>query len=158
MTTTQELETQLLEYINKKDSNVSFEQKGKDLSFDQSTMQTVKSSFNKPIIVMGIGAAASGLLGGAVASVIPLGSIQAIAGMTSLIAGLILRVTIGKSGTPKDFAEGVIVAGISQTVSRFIPTSFMQMKEGFNQETQQQFKQETKPCNDIRTMRPDVTW
>ena len=34
-TTTQEIETQLLEYINKKDSSVSFEQKkSDDLDFD----------------------------------------------------------------------------------------------------------------------------
>lgn len=156
-TTTQELESQLLEYINK--NPVSFEQKTKeDMSFDQSTIATVKSTFSKPIILMGIGASISGLVGGAVASVLPLGSIQAIAGLPALLAGVLLRVTIGKSGSFKDVSEGVIIAGISQTVSRFIPSSFMQVKEGFSQTVQQEFKQESKPCDDIKTMRPDVSW
>ena len=36
MATTQELETQVLEHIKQKDSNVSFEQKEKDLDFEMS--------------------------------------------------------------------------------------------------------------------------
>jgi hypothetical protein len=155
-TTTQELETQLLEYINKKDSSVSFEQKEKDLAFDQISVS--KLGLNKSIVVMGVGAATSGLLGGAIASVLPLGSIQAFAGLPSLLAGMLGRMTIGKTGITKEYFDGVIVAGISQTVSRFIPTSFMQSKDGFSQDMKQQFKQETQPCNDIKTMRSDVTW
>ena len=155
-TTTQELEAQLLEYINKNDSSVSFEQKEKDLSFDQSLM--TKTGLDKSVIVMGVGAGASGLLAGTVASVLPLGSIQAIAGLPTLVAGSLGIMTIGKTGMARDFFKGVLIAGISQTVSRFIPSSFSQEAKGFSQEMKEQFKQEQTPCNDVRAMRPDVTW
>ena len=52
----------------------------------------------------------------------------------------------------------LVIAGISQTVSRFIPSSFSQEAKGFSQEMKEQFKQEQTPCNDVRAMRPDVTW
>ena len=155
-TTTQELEAQLLEYINKNDSSVSFEQKEKDLSFDQSLM--TKTGLDKSVIVMGVGAGASGLLAGTVASVLPLGSIQAVAGLPTLVAGSLGIMTIGKTGMARDFFKGVLIAGISQTVSRFIPSSFSQEAKGFSQEMKEQFKQEQTPCNDVRAMRPDVTW
>ena len=158
-TTTQELETQLLEYINKKDSSVSFEQKkSDDLDFDMST-QALKGSFTKPIITMGIGAASSGLLAGAVASAIPV-NMQFFAGLPTIVAGVLGRVVLGtKSATIKNFFDGVLIAGISQTVSRFIPASFGQeAKQNFSQEMKNQFKQETTPCNDIKSMRPDVQW
>jgi len=158
-TTTQELETQLLEYINKKDSSVSFEQKkSDDLDFDMST-QSIKGSFSKPIITMGIGAASSSLLAGALASAIPV-NMQFFAGLPTIVAGVLGRVVLGtKSATIKNFFDGVLIAGISQTVSRFIPASFGQeAKQNFSQEMKNQFKQETTPCNDIKSMRPDVQW
>ena len=157
-TTTQELETQLLEYINKKDSSVSFEQKKTDdLDFDMST-QSIKGSFSKPIITMAIGSASSSLLAGAIASAIPV-NMQFFAGLPTIVAGVLGRVVVGaKSATGRNFFDGVLIAGIAQTVSRFIPASFGQeMKQNFSQEMQQQFKQET-PCDDIRKMRPDVAW
>jgi len=159
MTTTQELETQLLEYIKQKDSSVSFEQKkSDDLDFDMST-QALKGSFTKPIITMAIGSASSGLIAGAVASAIPV-NMQFFAGLPTIITGVLGRVVLGtKSATIKNFFDGVLIAGISQTVSRFIPASFGQeMKQNFSQDMKQQFKQEQTPCNDVRTMRPDVTW
>ena len=159
MTTTQELETQLLEYIKQKDSSVSFEQKkSDDLDFDMST-QALKGSFTKPIITMAIGSASSGLIAGAVASAIPV-NMQFFAGLPTIITGVLGRVVLGtKSATIKNYFDGVLIAGISQTVSRFIPASFGQVaKQDFSQEMKNQFKQETKPCNDIRTMRTDVTW
>jgi len=159
-TSTQELETQLLEYINKKDSNVSFEQKKTDdLDFDMST-QAIKGSFSKPIITMGIGAASSSLLAGVLASAIPV-NLQFFAGLPTIIAGVLGRVVLGtKAGaTGRNFFDGVLIAGISQTVSRFIPASFGQeMKQNFSQEMKNQFKQETTPCDDIKSMRPDVQW
>ena len=158
-TTTQELETQLLEYIKQKDSSVSFEQKkSDDLDFDMST-QALKGSFTKPLITMAIGSASSGLIAGAVASAIPV-NMQFFAGMPTILAGVLGRVILGTKGaTIKNFFDGVLIAGISQTVSRFIPASFGQeMKQNFSQEMQNQFKQETQPCNDIKTMRTDVTW
>ena len=158
-TTTQELETQLLEYIKQKDSSVSFEQKkSDDLDFDMST-QALKGSFTKPIITMAIGSASSGLIAGAVASAIPV-NMQFFAGMPTILAGVLGRVILGTKGaTIKNFFDGVLIAGISQTVSRFIPASFGQVaKQNFSQEMKNQFKQETQPCNDIKTMRTDVTW
>ena len=160
-TTTQELETQLLEYINKKDSSVSFEQKkSDDLDFDMST-QAIKGSFSKPIITMGIGAASSSLLAGAVASAIPV-NLQFFAGMPTILTGVLGRMLLGSKGaTIKNFFDGVLIAGISQTVSRFIPATLpfgQESKQSFSQEMKNQFKQESKPCNDIKTMRQDVTW
>lgn len=159
-TTTQELETQLLEYIKQKDSSVSFEQKkSDDLDFDMST-QAIKGSFSKPIITMGIGAASSSLLAGAVASAIPV-NMQYFAGLPTIITALIGKVVIGTKGgeMAKHFINGILIAGISQTVSRFIPASFGQeAKQNFSQEMKNQFKQETQPCNDIKTMRTDVAW
>ena len=160
-TTTQELETQLLEYIKQKDSNVSFEQKkSDDLDFDMST-QAIKGSFSKPIITMGIGAASSSLLAGAVASAIPV-NLQFFAGMPTILTGVLGRMLLGSKGaTIKNFFDGVLIAGISQTVSRFIPATLpfgQESKQSFSQEMKNQFKQESKPCNDIKTMRQDVTW
>ena len=158
-TTTQELETQLLEYIKQKDSSVSFEQKkSDDLDFDMST-QALKGSFTKPLITMAIGSASSGLIAGAVASAIPV-NMQFFAGMPTILAGVLGRVILGTKGaTIKNFFDGVLIAGISQTVSRFIPASFGQVaKQNFSQEMKNQFKQETQPCNDIKTMRTDVKW
>jgi len=158
-TTTQELETQLLEYINKKDSSVSFEQKKTDdLDFEMNT-SAIKSAFSKPIIAMGVGAASSSLIAGAVASAIPV-NLQFFAGMPTIITGVLGRMLLGSKGaTIKNFFDGVLIAGISQTVSRFIPASFGQeAKQNFSQEMKNQFKQETQPCNDIKTMRTDVAW
>ena len=160
--TTQELEAQLLEYISKKDSNNLFEQKkSDDLDFDMST-QALKGSFTKPIITMGIGAASSGLLAGAVASAIPV-NMQFFAGLPTILTGVLGRVVIGtKAGaTGRNFFDGVLIAGISQTVSRFIPATLpfgQEAKQNFSQEMKNQFKQETQPCNDIKSTRTDVTW
>ena len=159
-TTTQELETQLLEYIKQKDSSVSFEQKkSDDLDFDMN-LGGIKTAFKKDMIVMGAGAASSSLIAGAVASAIPV-NLQFFAGAPTIVAALVGKLVIGSKGgeTVKHFINGVMIAGISQAFSRFIPAAFGQeMKQNFSQEMKNQFKQETKPCNDIRTMRTDVTW
>jgi len=158
--TTQELETQLLEYISKKDSNVSFEQKKTDdLDFEMNT-GAIKRAFSTPMIAMGVGAASSSLIAGAVASAIPV-NMQFFAGLPTIITALIGKVVIGSKGgaIASNFIDGIMIAGISQTVSRFIPATFGQeAKQNFSQEMKQQFKQETQPCNDIKTMRTDVTW
>ena len=121
--------------------------------------QALKGSFTKPLITMAIGSASSGLIAGAVASAIPV-NMQFFAGMPTILAGVLGRVILGTKGaTIKNFFDGVLIAGISQTVSRFIPASFGQVaKQNFSQEMKNQFKQETQPCNDIKTMRTDVTW
>ena len=159
--TTQELETQLLEYINKKDSSVSFEQKkSDDLDFDMST-GAIKSAFKKDMIVMGVGAASSSLIAGAVASAIPV-NLQFFAGAPTIVAALVGKLVIGTKGgeTVKHFINGVMIAGISQAVSRIIPATLpfgQEAKQNFSQEMKNQFKQETK-CDDIKSMRTDVTW
>ena len=158
-TTTQELETQLLEFINKKDSSVSFEQKkSDDLDFDMST-SSIKNAFSKPTLTMAVGVASSGLISGIAASVIPQ-SFNVVAGIPALLTGLAGKLFIGgKSAIAKNFFDGVIISGIAQSISRFIPASFGQeAKQNFSQEMKNQFKQETQPCNDIKTMRTDVTW
>ena len=82
-TTTQEMYDNLLETIKQKDSSVSFEQKKTDdLDFDMST-QSIKGAFSKPIITMGIGAASSSLIAGAIASAIPV-NLQFFAGFLLL--------------------------------------------------------------------------
>jgi hypothetical protein len=160
--TTQELETQLLEYISKKDSSVSFEQKkSDDLDFEMNTTK-IKDAFSKPMLAMGVGAASSSLIAGAVASAIPV-NLQFFAGAPTIVAALVGKLVIGSKGGEivKNFINGVMIAGISQTVSRFIPATLpfgQEAKQNFSQEMKNQFKQETKPCNDIKTMRTDVTW
>jgi len=155
MTSAVEFEQQLLEAIKQKtDSNVSFEQKAdKDLDFGMST-QTLKSSFSKPIITMAIGSASSGLIAGAVASAIPV-NMQFFAGLPTIIAGMLGRMVVKNNATGKDFFTGVVIAGISQAVSRFIPATFGQE---LSQEVKEKFKQENKPCNSIQEMRSDVAW
>jgi hypothetical protein len=153
---TQDVYAQLLDSVNKKDP-ISFEQKSNDMSFDQVSVS--KLGLSRPIVVMALGSASAGLFGGTIASVLPLGSLQALAGLPTIIAGMLMRMTIGKSGNAKDFSDGVLIAGISQTVSRFIPSSFAQVKEGFSQTVKQEFKQESKPCDDdIKQLRNDVSW
>ena len=158
-TTTQEMYDNLLETIKQKDSSVSFEQKkSDDLDFDMSTSQ-IKTAFNKPMLVMGVGAASSSLIAGAVASAIPV-NLQFFAGAPTILAALIGKLVVGAKGgeTVKHFINGVMTAGISQAVSRFIPAGFGQeMKQNFSQEMKNQCKQETK-CDDIKSMRTDVTW
>ena len=158
--TTQEMYDELLETIKQKDSSVSFEQKkSDDLDFEMST-QALKGSFTKPIITMAIGSASSSLLAGAIASAIPV-NLQFFAGFPTILAGVLGRVVLGSKGaTIKNFFDGVLIAGISQTVSRFIPATLpfgQEAKQNFSQEMKNQFKQETK-CDDIKSMRQDVTW
>ena len=164
--TTKDLEKQLLEYIDKKDP-ISFEQKADDIDFGMST-QALKGSFTKPIITMAVGSASSGLIAGAIASAIPV-NLQFFAGFPTILAGVLGRVVLGtKSATIKNFFDGVLIAGISQTVSRFIPATFSQMPSiilggksstDFSQSVKQEYKQEAKPCDEsIQQLRSDVRW
>jgi hypothetical protein len=147
----QSLETVLTDYIKKEP--VSFEQKTDDIGFEMSVSE-VKRSFSKEILTMGVGAAASGSIAGLIAGVLPLGSIQAVAGLPTIVAGVLGRVVLGnKMGTTgKDFFTGVLVAGISQTFSRFIPN----FSQELSAKVQEEFKQE-KPCQE--QMRGDgIIW
>ncbi len=135
----QSLETQLIDYIKKEP--VSFEQKTDDNGFEMSTSQ-ITSSFSKPIITMAIGSASSGLIAGAVSSIIP-ANMTFFAGLPTIVAGLLGKMVI-KNNMARNFFDGVLIAGISQTVSRFIPSSFGQE---LSTKVQEEFKQE-KPCQE----------
>tara|TARA_Y100001951_G_scaffold89836_1_gene82521 strand:+ start:755 stop:1204 length:450 start_codon:yes stop_codon:yes gene_type:complete len=144
----QSLETQLIDYIKKEP--VSFEQKTDDNGFEMSTSQ-ITSSFSKPIITMAIGSASSGLIAGAVSSIIP-ANMTFFAGLPTIVAGLLGKMVI-KNNMARNFFDGVLIAGISQTVSRFIPSSFGQE---LSAKVQEEFKQE-KPCQE--QMRGDgIQW
>ena len=122
----------------------------------------IKSAFSKPIIAMSVGAASSSLIAGVVASAIPV-NLQFFAGLPTIVTALVGKMVIGTKGgeIAKKFLDGVLIAGISQAVSRFIPATLpfgQEAKQNFSQEMKNQFKQETQPCNDIKTMRTDVTW
>ena len=154
MTTAVEFELQLLEAIKTKtDSNIGFEQKtDKDLDFGMS-MSKITTAFSKPTLTMAVGVASSGVLSGLVASAVP-HSLNVVAGIPAIITGLVGKVLMSGS-TAKNFFDGVLISGISQAVSRFIPASFGQE---LSQEVKEKFKQENKPCKSIQEMRSDVAW
>ena len=154
MTTAVEFEQQLLEAIKTKtDSNIGFEQKtDKDLDFGMS-MSKITTAFSKPTLTMAVGVASSGVLSGLVASAVP-HSLNVVAGIPAIITGLVGKVLMSGS-TAKNFFDGVLISGIAQAISRFIPASFGQE---LSQEVKEKFKQENKPCNSIQEMRSDVAW
>ena len=138
----QSLETVLTDYI--KTEPVSFEQKTDDIGF---SMPSLKSAFKvNRLLPMAIGSAASGLIAGTIASFIPIGVLTSVAGAPAIIAGLLAKMTIakGETSTISRVADGVLIAGISQTISRFIPSSFGQE---LSSKVQEEFKQE-KPCQE----------
>ena len=154
MTTAVEFEQQLLEAIKTKtDSNIGFEQKTeKDLDFGMS-MSKITTAFSKPTLTMAVGVASSGVLSGLVASAVP-HSLNVVAGIPAIITGLVGKVLMSGS-TAKNFFDGVLISGIAQAISRFIPASFGQE---LSQEVKEKFKQENKPCKSIQEMRSDVAW
>ena len=158
MTSAVEFEQQLLEAIKTKtDSNVSFEQKAdKDLDFGMSMTTPLKSAFSKPMLLMGIGASASAMLAGTFASAIPI-NLGFFAGAPTLIVGLVGKMLLKDKAPFKDIFNGVVIAGISQAVSRFIPAT-MPFGQQLSQEVKEKFKQENKPCKSIQEMRSDVAW
>ena len=154
MTTAVEFEQQLLEAIKTKtDSNIGFEQKtDKDLDFGMS-MSKITTAFSKPTLTMAVGVASSGVISGLVASAVP-HSLNVVAGIPAIITGLVGKVLMSGS-TAKNFFDGVLISGIAQAISRFIPASFGQE---LSQEVKEKFKQENKPCKSIQEMRSDVAW
>ena len=64
-----------------------------------------------------------------------------------------MTIAKGETSTISRVADGVLIAGISQTISRFIPSSFGQE---LSSKVQEEFKQE-KPCQE--QMRGDgIQW
>ena len=119
---TQQLETSLNEMLDKEP--VSFEQKELDFGMSIKTL-----GINKDTLYLALGSAVSGTVSGLIASVIPVGSLQGIAGLPQIVAGVILRGFIFKTGATAQIANGVLVAGIANAISGFIP-QFAQLTDG----------------------------
>ena len=98
----EELQSKVLDTIEKKDESVSFAQ---DVTFEQSF------GIDKTLIEQGIGGALSGTFSGIVSG---------IAGFPVIVGGIVMKKFIGKTGMLKNISDGLIVAGISEAVSSLI--------------------------------------
>ena len=160
MATTQQLETQLLEHINKKEEPVSFEQKEKDIDFSMSAKATFLESRGKvslPVVALCVATSASisGIISGVTGNLLG----GTVAGLNTMIAGGALKYTIAKTGKLADYADGVLISGFSQLISSLMGGSLQNIfGSAFGQQTKEQFKQEVKPCDDIHKIRSDVAW
>ena len=152
---TEELEQQLTNMVKKE--NLSFEQN--DLGFEMPKLTGLLStSGTASLPLMAVGSALAGTAGGFVSGF--LGNFgQSIAGLPAMIAGGLLKITIAKSGKLSDVANGVMLAGLSQTVSGLLGGTLGSIfnQEQLSEKTKQQYQQEM-PCNDIHKLRSDVSW
>ncbi len=101
------LEAKLVDSIDEPKFAQEFEQK-QILGVDNST------------IMRGVGAAFAGSVSGVINSVIPMNF--GITGLSTIIGGLLIRKFGGKRGTVGDIGDGVLIAGISQAISNYIPS------------------------------------
>ena len=108
---TQQLEKSLTEMLDK--DSVNFEQKELDFAMSASSV-----GLNKDTLYMAVGSAISGTVSGLLGRALPIGSLQGISGLPAIITGKV--------------AEGVLIAGVANAVSGFIP-SFAQTLDGFKQ-------------------------
>jgi len=152
---TEELEQQLTDMVKKE--NLSFEQN--DLGFDMPKLTGLLStSGSASLPLMAVGSALAGTAGGFVSGF--LGNFgQSIAGLPAMVAGGVLKMTIAKTGKLSDVANGVMLAGLSQTVSGLLGGTLGGIfnQEQLSEQTQKQYRQEM-PCNDIHKLRSDVSW
>ena len=152
---TEELEQQLTDLVKKE--NLSFEQN--DLGFEMPKLTgLLTTSGTASLPLMAVGSALAGTAGGFVSGF--LGNFgQSIAGLPAMIAGGLLKITIAKSGKLSDVANGVMLAGLSQTVSGLLGGTLGSIfnQEQLSEKTKQQYQQEM-PCNDIHKLRSDVSW
>ena len=148
---TEELEQQLLDTVK----SDSFAQ---DNGFEMSMGGLLSTSGKASLPLMAVGSALAGTAGGLVSGF--LGNFgTSVVGLPAMLAGGILKMTIAKSGKGADLADGVLLAGISQLVGGLLGGSISNLfGQDFSQDTKAQFKQEQKPCNDIKNMRSDVAW
>ena len=152
---TEELEQQLTDMVKKE--NLSFEQN--DLGFEMPKLTGLLStSGSASLPLMAVGSALAGTAGGFVSGF--LGNFgQSIAGLPAMVAGGLLKITIAKTGKLSDVANGVMLAGLSQTVSGLLGGTLGGIfnQEQLSEQTQKQYRQEM-PCNDIHKLRSDVSW
>ena len=152
---TEELEQQLTDLVKKE--NLSFEQN--DLGFEMPKLTgLLTTSGTASLPLMAVGSALAGTAGGFVSGF--LGNFgQSIAGLPAMIAGGLLKITIAKTGKLSDVANGVMLAGLSQTVSGLLGGTLGSIfnQEQLSEKTKQQYQQEM-PCNDIHKLRSDVSW
>ena len=152
---TEELEQQLTDLVKKE--NLSFEQN--DLGFEMPKLTGLLStSGSASLPLMAVGSALAGTAGGFVSGF--LGNFgQSIAGLPAMVAGGVLKMTIAKTGKLSDVANGVMLAGLSQTVSGLLGGTLGGIfnQEQLSEQTQKQYRQEM-PCNDIHKLRSDVSW
>jgi len=151
---TEELEQQLEKALT---SN-SFEQD--NMGFEMPSMSGLLSTGKSASLpLMAVGSALAGTAGGFVSGF--LGNFgQSIAGLPSMVAGGVLKMTIGKTGKLADVANGVMLAGLSQLVSGLLGGSIGNLfTQELSDQTKQQFRQEQKPCDQsIQSLRSDVRW
>lgn len=69
------------------------------------------------LLVMGLGAALAGTVGGLISRFIPITGLN---GLPQIIAGIVGKKFIGKSGALQDFFNGVLIAGIALLVGGFV--------------------------------------
>ena len=105
----EELQSKVLDTIEKKDESVSFAQ---DVTFEQSF------GIDKTLIEQGIGGALSGTFSGIVSGLLPIN--VGIAGFPVIVGGIVMKKFIGKTGMLNNISDGLIVAGISEAVSSLI--------------------------------------
>ena len=150
---TKELEGKILEYIDKQP--VQFEQKDMDLGMPN-VGALLKTKGQANLLIMAVGAALSGTVGGIVSGVTG-GLGLAIAGLPQTLAGAVIKLTVGKSGGMiADLSDGIILAGISQLISGIIGTGLGGLAQPFSENVQAQFKQ---PCeSEQQQTRSDVRW
>ena len=122
---TQQLEKSLTEMLDK--DSVNFEQKELDFAMSASSV-----GLNKDTLFMAVGSAISGTVSGLLGRALPIGSLQGISGLPAIITGIVLKKFLFKTGALSKVAEGVLIAGVANAVSGFIP-SFAQTLDGFKQ-------------------------
>ena len=106
----EELQSKVLETIEKKDETVSFAQ---DPNFEQSSFV-----IDKTLLEQGIGGALSGTFSGIVSGLLPIN--VGIAGFPVIVGGIVLKKFMKPTGMLKNISDGLIVAGISEAVSSLI--------------------------------------
>ena len=151
---TKELEAKIVEELGKQP--VQFEQK--DMEFGMPNVgQLLKTKGQANLLIMAVGAALSGTVGGIVSGVTG-GLGLAIAGLPQTLAGAVLKLTVGKSGGMiADLSDGIILAGISQLVSGVIGTGLGGLAQPFSENVQAQFKQPCE-CDTTTQERGNVRW
>ena len=95
-------------------------------------MSASSVGLNKDTLFMAVGSAISGTVSGLLGRALPIGSLQGISGLPAIITGIVLKKFLFKTGALRKVAEGVLIAGVANAVSGFIP-SFAQTLDGFKQ-------------------------